>query len=178
MYKIRYMPAKPALDRGAAAMLAALGERLRAARLRRGMTTVVAAELAGITRPTLDRAERGDPAVTMGTYLKVLEVLGLEGAVAGLAAEAGVDGRGEAAAPRRKGSTAPRRIFLRHYDQLRQLVWSRPDRDDPQATVGPTEALQLYERNWRFLDREAMAPRERELIERLAATVGKGVMLV
>jgi len=177
MYKIRYMPAKPALSDNGAALLAALGERLRAARLRRGLTAVAAAKLADITRPTLDRAERGDPAVTMGTYLKVLEVLGLEDAVTGLAAEAPA-ARTEPIAPRRKGSTAPRRIFLRHYDQLRQLVWSRPDRDDPRATIGPTEALHLYERNWRFLDREALAPREIQLIERLAATVGKGVMLV
>lgn len=36
------------------------------------------AERADVSRPTLNKVEQGDAAVTMGTYLRVLAVLGLE----------------------------------------------------------------------------------------------------
>ena len=60
-------------------LLADLGERLRLARLRRRLTAVVVAERANISRPTLAKAERGDPSVTLGTYLRILAIYGLEG---------------------------------------------------------------------------------------------------
>jgi len=72
---MRYVPAKPTLAHTGAALLGALGERLCEARLLRGLTAVATAEAASITRPTLDRAEQRDPAVTMGTYLKILKTL-------------------------------------------------------------------------------------------------------
>jgi transcriptional regulator with XRE-family HTH domain len=56
----------------------ALGLRLREARLRRRFTVTQVAERASVSRPTLNKVERGDSAVTMGTYLRVLAVLGLE----------------------------------------------------------------------------------------------------
>jgi hypothetical protein len=59
-------------------LLADLGERLRLARLRRRLTAVVVAERANISRPTLAKAERGDPSVTLGTYLRILAIYGLE----------------------------------------------------------------------------------------------------
>jgi len=55
------------------------GERLRLARLRRGLTTVLFAERMGVSRDTLNRLEKGDPAVALGTYLRALRVLGLDG---------------------------------------------------------------------------------------------------
>ena len=36
------------------------------------------AERVGISRDTFNRVEKGDPAVSLGTYLKVLRVLGLD----------------------------------------------------------------------------------------------------
>lgn len=56
----------------------ALGERLRLARLRRRITTVQFSERVGVSRDTLNRLERGDPAIALGTYLRALRVLGLE----------------------------------------------------------------------------------------------------
>ncbi|MFO0755956.1 MAG: helix-turn-helix transcriptional regulator [Byssovorax sp.] len=56
----------------------AFGERLRLARLRRGLTTVLFAERVGVSRDTLNRLEKGDPAVALGTYLRALRVLGLD----------------------------------------------------------------------------------------------------
>ena len=59
-------------------LLAAFGERLRLARLRRQLSVDAACERAGISRMTLYRAERGSPAVALGTYLRILSVLKLE----------------------------------------------------------------------------------------------------
>lgn len=58
--------------------LTALGERLRDARLRRKLTTVLFAERLGISRDTLNRLEKGDPNIAIGTYMKALRVLGLD----------------------------------------------------------------------------------------------------
>ena len=58
--------------------LAALGERLREARLRRRITTVQFAERMGVSRDTLNRIERGDATVALGSYLRALRILGLE----------------------------------------------------------------------------------------------------
>jgi transcriptional regulator with XRE-family HTH domain len=59
-------------------LLERLGERIRLARLRRKFSMVLVAERAGMSRITLHRIEKGDPAVTFGNYLRVLMVLGLE----------------------------------------------------------------------------------------------------
>ncbi|MBX7113922.1 MAG: helix-turn-helix domain-containing protein [Myxococcaceae bacterium] len=58
--------------------MAALGERLRIARLRRKLTSVLFAERMGVSRDTLYRLERGDPGISLGTYLRALRVLGLD----------------------------------------------------------------------------------------------------
>ena len=60
------------------ALLSGLGERLRLARRRRGYFADIVAERAGLSRVTLFRAEKGEPAVTLGSYLKILGVLHLE----------------------------------------------------------------------------------------------------
>lgn len=56
----------------------ALGERLRLARLRRKLSTVLFAERMGVSRETLRRLEAGDPNIALGTYLRALRVLGLD----------------------------------------------------------------------------------------------------
>lgn len=76
---ITVMPAKaPTLYPSQSRMTVALGQRLREARLRRRFTVTQVAERASVSRPTLNKVEQGDPAVTLGTYLRVLAVLGLE----------------------------------------------------------------------------------------------------
>lgn len=73
------MPAKqPLLFPALAALLSDLGSRLKLARLRRRFSAATVAARAGIARATLARAERGDGAVTLGTYVRILNVLGLE----------------------------------------------------------------------------------------------------
>lgn len=66
--------------------LAALGIDLQHARRRRRLTTIMVAERAHITRPTLLRVERGDPSVSLGVYATVLWVLGFGDRISRLAA--------------------------------------------------------------------------------------------
>lgn len=66
-------------------LLKEFGERLRLARLRRRLQAKEVAQRAGMTEVTLRRVERGLPGVTMGAYLAVMQVLQLQGDVAGWA---------------------------------------------------------------------------------------------
>jgi len=58
-------------------ILAELGENIKLARLRRKLGTEQVAERANISRPTLSAIEKGSPTVSIGSYIKVLFVLGL-----------------------------------------------------------------------------------------------------
>lgn len=82
------MPSKaPLAFLSESALLADLGERLRLARRRRRLTATAVATRCDISRPTLGKVERGDPSVTLGTYLRVLSVYGLEGDLATVAGD-------------------------------------------------------------------------------------------
>ena len=74
------MPSKATtLFPGEAAKLQQFGERLRLARLRRKLSSTVAAARVGVSRTTLYRAENGDPNVSLGNYYRYLGVLHLDG---------------------------------------------------------------------------------------------------
>jgi len=68
-------------------LLSELGERLRLARLRRKLSNAVVAQRAGISRTTVYKVEAGDPGATLGSYVRVLAVLGLEKDLQALAAD-------------------------------------------------------------------------------------------
>jgi transcriptional regulator with XRE-family HTH domain len=72
--KKRADSALPSLAR----ILTGVGEKLKAARLRRRYSAEMVAQRAGIARDTLSRIERGDPGVSFGNYARVLQVLRLE----------------------------------------------------------------------------------------------------
>jgi transcriptional regulator with XRE-family HTH domain len=59
-------------------ILEKLGENVKLARKRRGLTTIQVSERAGIDRSTLVRIEKGDGRVSLGAYFNVLRVLGLQ----------------------------------------------------------------------------------------------------
>jgi transcriptional regulator with XRE-family HTH domain len=67
--------------------LAQLGERLRLARRRRKLSAALVAERAGMSRVTLGAVEKGLPGVTIGAYLAVMQVLGLDAGLARMAEE-------------------------------------------------------------------------------------------
>lgn len=66
----------PPLPRVSRALLE-LGRNIRLARTRRGLSTSLLAERAGMTRPTLRAIERGDPGVRLGSVANVLNSLAL-----------------------------------------------------------------------------------------------------
>jgi transcriptional regulator with XRE-family HTH domain len=66
-------PALPKVNR----LLVELGENIRLARKRRGLSAALVAERAGMSRPTLRAVERGEASVTLGAVANVLHCLGL-----------------------------------------------------------------------------------------------------
>lgn len=65
--------------------LTKLGADIKAARLRRRITTTLMAERAFVARSTLQKVEQGDPSVSLGVYATVLFILGLSDRIADLA---------------------------------------------------------------------------------------------
>ncbi|WP_237274024.1 hypothetical protein [Sulfitobacter sp. M22] len=64
-------------------------------------------------------------------------------------------------------------IKIDEYPQLKLLCWNISD----SAVVDGETALALYERNWRFVDQDAILPREQKLLDRLIADYGNGHFL-
>jgi len=63
-------------------LLLQLGDRLRRLRKAQGLGTVEMAARAGVSRNTLRAVEAGDPAPSIGTYLRIMSVLGVGADVA------------------------------------------------------------------------------------------------
>jgi transcriptional regulator with XRE-family HTH domain len=68
-------------------LLQQLGDRLRRMRKAQGIGTVEMASRVGLTRNTLRSIEAGDPAPSMGNYLRVMSALGLGSELALLASD-------------------------------------------------------------------------------------------
>ena len=68
-----------------ARVLRKLGNDIKNARKRRRISTRVMAERASISRTTLNKLEKGDPAVSIGIYVTVLFILGFIDRIADLA---------------------------------------------------------------------------------------------
>jgi transcriptional regulator with XRE-family HTH domain len=81
-------------------LLLQLGDRLKRLRQAEGLGTVEMAARVGVTRNTLRSVEAGDPATAIGTYLRVMSVLGVSGELALLA--------GDTLMPPPRGSAAAR----------------------------------------------------------------------
>ena len=69
---------KPILLKKHKRILSELGENIKLARLRRKLSAEQVSQRANISRPTLISIEKGSESVSMGLYLQVLVVLGLE----------------------------------------------------------------------------------------------------
>ena len=68
-------------------LLEQVGGKFKLARLRRKYSAETVSQRAGISRKTLYRVEQGDPAVALGIYARVLQVLRLEQGLELLAAD-------------------------------------------------------------------------------------------
>jgi transcriptional regulator with XRE-family HTH domain len=156
------MPAAaPAVTEHDRELLGRLGARLRLARKQQRVSAVAAAESAGISRVTLHRIERGEPSVAVGSWIAVASALGLfldlrEGSVV------------------QDTPRVPDRIRLAEYPQLSKLAWQLEGVEE----LTPREALDLYERNWRHVDRLSLSTKESALINALSAQLGAGRLLV
>lgn len=77
---------EPIADARLAQSLIDLGSRIRRARIRRRLTTIMMSERCGMSRPTYRAIERGDEGVTIGRYARVLKELQMLGDVEKVAA--------------------------------------------------------------------------------------------
>jgi transcriptional regulator with XRE-family HTH domain len=146
-------------------LLVRLGAQITARRKVLRIRAQICAEVAGISRVTLHRIEKGEPTVSIGAYLHVCEALGLYFALLPLV--------GQEADIKLHDPEMPH-IRIRDYAQLKALAWQL--KDDEYLT--DAEAMAIYERNKRFLDLTHLEERERNLMQRLIDTRGMEQLLV
>jgi transcriptional regulator with XRE-family HTH domain len=158
------MPAPtPIIASTVADKLIKLGKQIREHRKKLRINATIVAEAAGMSRVTLFRIEKGEPSVTMGAYLNVMEALKMDFGIiksAKLATnDLDVDHQG----------WIPARIHLADYPQLKQLAWQVHGTDE----LTPMEALSIYERNWRHMDVQSLEPHEKQLVDALRIGLGE-----
>ncbi len=158
------------------AKLGAIGQRIRAHRRGLQVSSLAAAEAAGMSRVTLHRIERGEPSVTMGAYLNAIAALGLELGVEDALPANAVTQTATVTTKHadKSGDAQLTTVRLANYPQLQRLAWHLPGA----VEVTAQEAFGLYERNWRHIDHAAMLAPERALIDTLTRTIGQGYLLV
>ncbi|MGH6611254.1 MAG: helix-turn-helix domain-containing protein [Burkholderiaceae bacterium] len=103
MIKSRALPQRPASH------IRTVGERIRIARKRRGLTLRELAERAGVAPNTLLALERGQPSASIGVLATVLWLLGIDDAFASLA-----DPESDAHGKALELSRAPKRVRKSH----------------------------------------------------------------
>ena len=161
------MPSKsPKISANQEKALRELGQQIRNHRKRMKISAVVTAEAAGLSRITLYRIEQGEASVAMGAYLSVISALGL---VLELGTQKQQKNRQDS--PPKKFL---KKIRIADYKQLKRLAWQLKDTKE----ISAQEALDLYERNWRHIDVEAMDAREQKFLKTLLAMFGRERLLV
>lgn len=108
-----------------------LDDRLKRLRKAQGIGTVDMAQQVGISRTTLAAGEAGDPAPSIGTYLKVMSVLGVSGELALLA--------GDVIVPPPQGSASARS------KRGRPVVQVTVTADDSKHRIQDLQSLALHE---------------------------------
>jgi transcriptional regulator with XRE-family HTH domain len=104
---MRQYGASKAIPVPVARALRKLGHDIRDARRRRRIPVAILAERASISRTTLNKAEKGDPGVSLGTYATILFALGMVDRLADVA-----DPRHDAVGRELEEENLPKRIRL------------------------------------------------------------------
>lgn len=118
-------------------LLLQLGDRLKRLRKAQGLTTTEMAKHVGVSRTTLSAVETGDQGTSIGTYLRVMSVLGVSGDLALLA--------GDAMQPGPLGSAAARSR------RPRPLVQVLVSADESRHQVQDLQSLALHEEAVRLI---------------------------
>jgi transcriptional regulator with XRE-family HTH domain len=118
-------------------LLLQLGDRLKRLRKAQGIGTVDMAKQVGISRTTLAAVEAGDPAPSIGTYLKVMSVLGVSGELALLAGDVIVPPPQDSASARSKRG--------------RPVVQVTVTADDSKHRIQDLQSLALHEEAIRLI---------------------------
>ena len=134
-----------------------LGDRLKRLRKAQGIGTVEMAARAGISRNTLRAVESGDPAPSIGTYLRVMSALGLSGELALLAGDTMQPPPADSAAARSRRA-AP-------------VVQVRVSTDETKHRLQDLQSLALHEEAVRMVKTEpALVQQARDTAQRWLAT--------
>ncbi len=134
-------------------LLLQLGDRLKRLRKAQGLRTVEMAKRVGISRTTLGAVEAGDPGPSMGTYLRVMSILGVSGDLALLV--------GDALQPAPPGSAA---ALSRRARPVVQVLVSA---DDSRHQVQDLQSLALHEEAVRRIQSNpALLRQAEETVER------------
>ncbi|THF66561.1 helix-turn-helix domain-containing protein [Pseudothauera nasutitermitis] len=138
-------------------LLLQLGDRLKRLRKAQGVGTVEMAARAGITRNTLRAVEAGDPAPAIGTYLRVMSVLGVSGELALLAGDTIQPPPADSAAARSRRA-AP-------------VVQVRVSADDTRHRLQDLQSLALHEEAVRLAKADpALVQQAQDTVRRWLAT--------
>jgi transcriptional regulator with XRE-family HTH domain len=138
-------------------LLLQLGDRLKRLRQAQGLSTVEMAQRVGISRTTLAAVESGDPGPSIGTYLRVMSVLGVGGELALLA--------GDTLQPAPQGSAAARSR------RGRPVVQVLVSADASRHQVQDLQSLALHEEALRLVRSDpALLPQAQATLERWLAS--------
>ncbi|MCA3183181.1 MULTISPECIES: helix-turn-helix transcriptional regulator [Cupriavidus] len=140
----------PVLERQ---LLLQLGDRIKRLRKAKGLTTIEMARRVGVSRTTLTSVEAGDPTPSIGTYLRVMSVLGVAGDLAMLVSDTFQPAPPGSASANTRRATPQVQVFVR----------SDPDRHQAQDL----QSLALHEEAVRLLRTNP------ELVDRVRATLAK-----
>jgi hypothetical protein len=102
----------------------------------------------------LHRIEKGEPGVSMGAFVSVIEALGLQFIVSSKDLD-----KTDVSMPEINLS----KISIKEYPQLKQLAWQLHD----DAVLTAVEAKNMYERNEKHIYFDLISEKERELIKLL-----------